>query len=54
VVGKVVALVAQRLSNPEIAERMFLSRRTVETHVSHALGKLDLGSRMQLAAEAVR
>ncbi|MGH3098163.1 MAG: helix-turn-helix transcriptional regulator [Streptosporangiales bacterium] len=51
---KVVALLAQRLSNPEIAERMYLSRRTVETHVSHVLAKLGLRSRLELAAEAER
>ena len=34
---KVVRLVAERLSNPEIAQRLFISRRTVQTHVSHAL-----------------
>lgn len=49
---KVVALVARRLSNPEIAERMYLSRRTVETHVSHALAKLGVRSRQELAALA--
>lgn len=51
---KVVGFVAQRLSNPEIADRMYLSRRTVETHVSHALAKLELRSRLELAAEAAR
>ncbi|MDN5858840.1 MAG: LuxR C-terminal-related transcriptional regulator, partial [Pseudonocardia sp.] len=51
---KVAALVAQRLSNPEIAERMYLSRRTVETHVSRALAKLGVRSRIELATEAAR
>jgi DNA-binding CsgD family transcriptional regulator/tetratricopeptide (TPR) repeat protein len=50
----VVRLVAERLSNPEIAERLFLSRRTVQTHVSHALTKLNLGTRVELASEAQR
>ncbi len=50
----VVALVAQGLSNPEIAARMFLSRRTVQTHVSHILAKLGLASRVEVAAAAVR
>jgi DNA-binding CsgD family transcriptional regulator len=50
----VVRLVAERLSNPEIAQRLFLSRRTVQTHVSHALAKLEMHSRLELAAEAQR
>ncbi len=51
---KVVRLVAERLSNPEIAERLFISRRTVQTHVSHALAKLEVSTRRELAAAAVR
>jgi DNA-binding CsgD family transcriptional regulator len=51
---KVVRLVAERLTNPEIAQRMFISRRTVQTHVSHALAKLGVATRRELAAEAAR
>jgi DNA-binding CsgD family transcriptional regulator len=51
---KVVRLVAERLTNPEIAARMFISRRTVQTHVSHALAKLGVDSRRALAGEAAR
>ena len=51
---KVLQLVAEGLSNPEIAERMFISRGTVHTHVSHILAKLGLRSRVRLAAEASR
>ena len=51
---RVAALVAEGLTNPEIGERLFVSRRTVETHVSHAFRKLGLSSRTQLAAEAAR
>jgi DNA-binding CsgD family transcriptional regulator len=51
---KVVSLVAQGASNPEVAERLFMSRATVKTHVSHALSKLGLASRVELAAAAAR
>jgi DNA-binding CsgD family transcriptional regulator len=44
----VAELVAQRLSNLEIAQRLFLSRHTVHTHVSHVLAKLGLTSRLEL------
>jgi DNA-binding CsgD family transcriptional regulator len=50
----VARLVAEGLSNPEIADRMFISRGTVHTHVSHILAKLGLSSRVGLAAEASR
>ena len=49
---KVVALVAQRLSNPEVAERLFVSRHTVESHLKHIYRKLDLSSRVELAGLA--
>jgi DNA-binding CsgD family transcriptional regulator len=51
---RVVRLVAEGLSNPVIADRMFISRGTVHTHVSHILAKLGLSSRAGLAAEASR
>ncbi len=47
-------LVAEGLSNPAIAARMFLSRRTVQGHVSAILGKLGVTSRVELAALVVR
>jgi ATP/maltotriose-dependent transcriptional regulator MalT len=49
---KIVGLVAQGKSNPEIAAHLFLSRRTVQTHVSHVLAKLNLHSRIDIAREA--
>jgi DNA-binding CsgD family transcriptional regulator/tetratricopeptide (TPR) repeat protein len=51
---RVADLVASGLSNPVIAERMFLSRRTVQTHVSHILNKTGLTSRVELAAAIAR
>lgn len=40
---------AQGHSNPEIAQALFLTRRTVETHLTHAYQKLDITSRAELA-----
>jgi len=45
---QVAAMVAEGFSNPEIAHRLFVSRRTIETHVSHIFVKLGLSSRAQL------
>ncbi|MFF4140006.1 AAA family ATPase [Streptomyces sp. NPDC001698] len=47
---RVAALAAAGKTNQEIATEMFLSRRTVESHVSSALRKLGCGSRKDLAA----
>ena len=49
---KIAALVGGGLSNPQIAAKLFLSRRTVATHVSHILKKLDVHSRTDIAREA--
>lgn len=46
---EVVELVGQGLTNRAIAERLFLSERTAENHVQHALTKLGLSNRSQLA-----
>jgi DNA-binding CsgD family transcriptional regulator/tetratricopeptide (TPR) repeat protein len=49
---KIAAFVEDGLSNPEIAGRLMLSRRTVATHVSHILKKLDVHSRTDIARES--
>jgi two-component system, NarL family, response regulator LiaR len=50
----VLRLIAQGLSNQEIADRISVSEPTVRTHVSRILGKLHLASRTQAALYAVR
>jgi len=49
---KIAAFVEEGLSNPEIAGRLLLSRRTVATHVSHILKKLNVSSRTDIARES--
>jgi DNA-binding CsgD family transcriptional regulator len=51
---RIARLVAEGKSNPDIAAELYLSRRTVYTHVSHILAKLDLRSRYDVAREAAR
>ena len=43
-----VRLAVQSLSNPDIGRRMYISRRTVETHLSHVYLKLGIASRIEL------
>ena len=45
---EIAALVASGLSNREIADRLFISRRTVDAHVNHIYAKLRISSRVQL------
>ncbi len=45
---EIAALVASGLSNREIATRLFISKRTVDAHVEHIFGKLEISSRVQL------
>jgi DNA-binding CsgD family transcriptional regulator/tetratricopeptide (TPR) repeat protein len=51
---KIAAFVEEGLSNPDIAAKLLLSRRTVATHVSHILKKLDVHSRTDIARESAR
>ncbi|PBC69624.1 tetratricopeptide repeat protein [Streptomyces sp. TLI_235] len=50
---RVARLVAEGKSNPQIAGNLLLSRRTVQTHVSHILAKLGAHSRVEIATEAL-
>jgi DNA-binding CsgD family transcriptional regulator len=51
---EVARLVAEGLSNPDIASRLFISRATVKTHLAHVFTKLDVINRAQLVALATR
>jgi DNA-binding CsgD family transcriptional regulator len=51
---RVVGLTAEGLTNHEIAERLFVSRRTVATHLEHVFQKLGFSTRARLAAEVGR
>ena len=51
---RVVALVTEGLTNPEIAQRLLMGRATVKTHLEHIFTKLGVHSRADLAAQAAR
>jgi DNA-binding CsgD family transcriptional regulator len=50
----VVRLVSEGLGNKDIGGRLFISPRTVQTHLTHVYAKLGLSSRVQLVQEAGR
>jgi DNA-binding CsgD family transcriptional regulator len=51
---KIAYLIGEGRSNPDVAARLFLSRNTVQTHVSHILAKLNVRSRTEIVREALR
>ena len=51
---EILALLCHRLTDPEIAARLYLSPRTVEGHVTQILGKLGVTNRREAAAAAAR
>src|SRR4029078_328094 len=50
----VVQLVSEGLTNKDIAARLFVSPRTVQSHLTHVYTKLGVSSRVQLVQEAAR
>ena len=51
---RVVGLVTEGLTNPQIAQRLFVSAQTVKTHMKNVFRKLGVSSRAELAALAAR
>ena len=46
---EIADLVADRLTNPQIAEKLFLSKKTVESHIRNLFVKLGVSSRVEIA-----
>jgi NarL family two-component system response regulator LiaR len=51
---EVLALMVEGMSNPEIAERLFVSRSTIKFHVSNVLSKLGVASRTEAVSLALK
>ena len=51
---EVVKLLAEGLTNPQIAERLYIGRGTVKTHVAHIFAKLGVSTRAELASLATK
>ena len=51
---EVLALLVQGMSNPEIAERLVISRSTVKVHISSILSKLGVSSRAEAISVAIQ
>ncbi|MDQ1381973.1 MAG: hypothetical protein QOJ71_2692 [Actinomycetota bacterium] len=51
---RIVTLAAAGLTNPQIAERMFIARGTVKVHLSHVFAKLAVATRAELATQATK
>ena len=46
---EIAELITDRLTNPQIAEKLFLSKKTIETHIRNLFIKLDASSRVEVA-----
>jgi DNA-binding NarL/FixJ family response regulator len=51
---EVALLIAEGLTNAELAQRLYISPKTAAVHVSNVLAKLGMGSRTEVAAWAIR
>jgi DNA-binding CsgD family transcriptional regulator len=51
---EILGYLCRRMTDPEIAETLFISPRTASKHVGNVLGKLGVSSRREAAALAVR
>ena len=51
---EILKLAAQGLSNQEVADRLFLSRRTIQAHLANIFRKMDVGSRTEAVLQALK